>query len=111
MGEHERDQKRSRVNFVTAAILSVGLVSSVMIYLTAGEPVENPLGDQIDTSKAYQRSMEMLGGKANLLGQQFNDWFHSLWHGKPLAFTIAVLTIVVALLYHFIASPMPPEEK
>jgi hypothetical protein len=55
--------------------------------------------------------MEMFAGKANLLGQQFNDWFHTLWHGKPLAFTIAVLTIVVALLYRFIASPMPPDNK
>ncbi|HJV65650.1 MAG TPA: hypothetical protein VJ550_07955 [Geomonas sp.] len=105
------NRQRSHVNFITAAILSIGLVSALVIYLTAGEPADNPLGDQIDTSKVYQRNLEMLGGKANLLGQQFNDWFHGLWHGKHLAVTLAVITIIVAILYHFIASPLPPEEK
>ncbi|HJV34767.1 hypothetical protein [Geomonas sp.] len=96
---------------MTVAILSIGLVSALVIYLTAGEAPDNPLGDQIDTSKIYQRNMEMFAGKANLLGQQINDWFHTLWHGKPLALTVAVITIVVALLYRFIASPIPPDNR
>jgi hypothetical protein len=110
MTQPQREQQ-SRVNFITVAIVAIGLVSALVIYLTAGDVTDNPLGDQIDTSKVYRRNMEMFAGKANLLGQQFNDWFHTLWHGKPLAFTIAVITVVAALLYRFIASPMPPENK
>lgn len=102
---------RRRLKVITGGILCVGFSIAAAIYLAAGEPAINPLGDQIDTSKTYRRSMEMYGGKANLLAEQFNTWFGSLWHGKNLAFTVAFITIVVAALYHFIASPMPPEKK
>jgi hypothetical protein len=99
------------VQRVTAAILSVGLVSAVVIYLTAEEPAENPLIDQLENSKVYRRSLEMYGGKANLLAEEFTRWFGSLWHGKSLAFTVAVIAVVIAAIYHFLASPLPPEEK
>ena len=100
-----------RVRAVTAAILSVGFLAAIVIYLTAAEPAENPLVDQLENSKIYQRSLELYGGKANLLAEQFSRWFASLWQGKSLAFTVAIITVVIAAIYYFIASPMPPEEK
>ena len=39
------------------------------------------------------------------------DWFAGLWYGKNLAFTIAVLTVVAALVYRFFATPLPPPEE
>jgi hypothetical protein len=109
--ENKDTEKQKRVRFVSCAILAVGWIGAIAIYLTAAEPVENPLVDQLENSKIYRRSLELYGGKANLLAEQFNNWFGSLWHGKTLAFTVAVLAVIVAALYHFIAAPFPPEEK
>lgn len=100
---------KKRVQRIAGAILAAGLLCAAAIYLTAGEPAENPLSGQVET-KAYERSLELYGGKANLLAEQFSQWFHGLWHGKTLAFTVAVISVLVALLYYFIASPLPPEE-
>jgi hypothetical protein len=36
-------EQRNRVNFVTIAILSIGLVSALVIYLTAGDTADIPL--------------------------------------------------------------------
>ena len=102
---------KKRVQRVAGAILAVGLCLSLAIYLTAGEPAENPLADQLENSKAYQRSLEMYGGKANLLASEISQWFGSLWHGRSLAFTVAAIAALVAAIYYFVASPLPPEEK
>lgn len=102
---------KKRVQRVAGAILAVGLCLSVAIYLTAGEQAENPLADQMENTKAYQRSLEMYGGKANVLASEFSQWFGSLWHGRTLAFTVVVIAVLVAAIYYFIASPLPPEEK
>ena len=100
-----------RVRLVSGLILLVGLATALVLYLSAGEPAENPLIDQLENSKAYQRSLELYGGKANLLAADLSRWFGNLWHGKRLGFTVAILSVVVAAIYHFIASPLPPEEK
>jgi hypothetical protein len=105
-----RDPEK-RVRLVVVAILSLGLSAALLIYRTAPELDDNPLGDQLDNSKAYLRSIELYGGKANLLATQFTRWFGALWHGKSLAFTVAVISLLVALLYYFLATPPPPEEK
>ena len=91
-------------------MLLAGFCSAVVVYLTAGNPEENPLIDQLENSKVYRRSLELYGGKANLLAEQFTRWFDTLWHGKTLAFTIAVISAAVAALYYFFAAPLPPEE-
>jgi hypothetical protein len=110
-GDMTSNDPKKRVQLVAAGILGVGLVTALLVYLTAQEPEENPLVDQIENSKAYRRSLELYGGKANLLAEDFSNWFSSLWHGKTLGITIAILTLLAAALYYFIASPMPPEEK
>jgi hypothetical protein len=102
---------RKRLHLITAGIICLGVLSAAIVYLSAGEPAENPLADQMENSKAYQRSLELYGGKANLLAGEFNSWFSGLWHGKQLAGTILLITAAVAGIYYFIASPIPPEDK
>ena len=105
------DLKRiRRLRRITAAILGTGWLLACAIYLTAGEPAENPLADQLDDSKIYRHSLELYGGKANLLATQFSRWFDGLWHGRSLALTVAVLTVLAAALYYYIAYPLPPED-
>jgi hypothetical protein len=99
----------ARIRMVTRAILILGFAAAVVIYLTAQPPPENPLGyDPMDT-KRYLHDMEVYGGKANVLAAQFRDWFDSLWHGKSLAFTVAVLTMMAAFTFKFFATPLPPD--
>jgi hypothetical protein len=97
-----------RIRLATRAILVLGFSAAVVIFLTAKPPPENPLGyDPMDT-KRYLHDMEVYGGKANVLAAQFRDWFDSLWHGRTLAFTVAVLTVMAAFVFKFYATPLPP---
>jgi hypothetical protein len=101
----------ARVRAVTRAILLLGFAAAVVIYLTAQPPPENPLGyDPMDTKK-YLHDLEVYGGKANVLSAQFREWFDSLWHGKQLGFTVAVLTVIVAGTFKFFATPLPPDPE
>ena len=103
---HRDPQARSRA--ITRAILVLGFAAAVVIYLTAQPPPGNALGyDPLDT-KRYLHDLEVYGGKANVLAAQFRDWFDSLWHGKTLAFTVAVLTMMAAFVFKFFATPLPP---
>ena len=101
----------ARVRAGTRAILVLGFAAAVVIYLTAQPPPGNPLGyDPMDT-KAYLHDLEVYGGKANVLAAQFRDWFDSLWHGKQLAFTVGVLTVIAAGTFKFFATPLPADEE
>src|SRR5512141_743477 len=98
-----------RVRAGTRAILGLGFAAAVVIYLTAVPPPGNPLGYDPLTTKSYVHDLELFGGKANVLAAQFRDWFDSLWHGKQLAYTVAILTLLAAGTFKFFATPLPPE--
>jgi len=99
---------QARVRAGTRAILILGIAAAVVIYLTAQPPPVNPLGyDPLDTKK-YLHDLEVYGGKANVLAAEFREWFDGLWHGKRLAFTVAVLTVIAALAFKFFATPLSP---
>jgi hypothetical protein len=51
--------------------------------------------------------MEYLGGKANVMANDIDTWFVGLWHGRNLAYTLAVLTVVIALICFYIAFALP----
>lgn len=93
-----------RAHLVTALILTVGLTAALMIYLTAAAP-DNSAFDPTD-SKQYLRQMELYGGKANVLATEIRVWFASLWHGRRLALTVAVVTAAVAGGYWLVAAPL-----
>jgi len=61
-----------------------------------------------EDSKQYLRSMELYGGKANVLADELRRWFVGLWHGKSLARIIAVLTILISLGLFYAAKHLPP---
>jgi hypothetical protein len=99
----------SRIRAATRAILLLGFAAAVVIYLTAKPPPGNPLGyDPMDT-KRYLHDMEVYGGKANVLAAEFRDWFDSLWHGKRLGATVAMLTVMAAFAFKFFTTPLPPD--
>jgi hypothetical protein len=101
---------QTRLYTIAAIILVVGLASSLLIYFTAGEvDTDSVFGNQIEESKSYRRSLELYGGKANLLASEFMQWFNGLWHGKTLGITIGCLTGVICLGILLVAYNLPSD--
>jgi hypothetical protein len=108
---------RKTFYLISAAILLIGLSSSVLIYLTAENYSERVLGYDMlggsvypitpEDSKKYRHDLELYGGKANVLADEFISWFDGLWHGKSLAFTLASITIFVSLVFFLVGSYLP----
>jgi hypothetical protein len=104
MASKSRDAE-ARVRFVKRAILLVGFASAVVIFFVNAAPGTS--GYELEDSKKYLRDVEVVGGQANLVATDFRHWLDGLWHGRTLAFTVAVLTVLLALAWDFFATPMP----
>jgi hypothetical protein len=99
---------QQRLRRLTVSILATGFASAIIIYVTAGPPAPNPFGyDPLETKK-YVHDLELYGGKANVLAEEFREWFVGLWRGRNLAFTVAVMTVLLVLVVRFFATPLPP---
>jgi ABC-type Fe3+ transport system permease subunit len=97
-------QPATRIRHITTGILAAGLGSAALIFLFARSQTDNALGyDPMDT-KRYLRDLELFGGKGNVLATEFSLWWQGLWHGRNLAFTVAFLTVLLALAFWFIAT-------
>ncbi len=108
--------KKRRVALRALALLIVGLGISALVYVNEPAPDDDPFGYDLQNQKAYLLQMEKIGGKANVMATQFQEWFTGLWQGQQLAYTLAVLSATVAFLYWFIAlhhvpAPSPPDKK
>jgi len=120
MGQREVEPRRSRRLYLgSILVLLLGLCAAAAIYVTAGDDADNAVGYEVidgvaypvapEDSKAYQRQLERFGGKANVLAAELNRWFAGLWHGKPLAFTVACLSIAAALALYLYAKYLEAE--
>jgi predicted MFS family arabinose efflux permease len=54
--------------------------------------------------------MAVYGGEANVLAAELREWLGRLWHGRRLAGTLAVLTLVVLFVFWVATTPLPPAE-
>jgi hypothetical protein len=55
--------------------------------------------------------MELYGGKANVLTDEFRRWFIGLWHGESLAFIVAGITIFISFGVFYVANRLPSSLK
>jgi hypothetical protein len=107
---HEQQRTRlcnlepRHLRWLAFAMMILGLGSAVLLYVTASPPVPHPLGYDPFNSKKYLRELEVYGGKINILAVEFRQWCASLGRGKPLAYTIALLTVLLASLVWRIGS-------
>ncbi|WP_243318970.1 hypothetical protein [Geothrix paludis] len=101
--------RKHRIRRVTAGILTAGLGGAALIYLRAVPRVANPLGYEPEDTKKYLRELEVYGGKLNVLVTEFRRWFEGLWQGRSLAATVAVLTLLLALGFWFVATRLAPD--
>ena len=109
------------LNLISAIILLVGLGSAILIYWAAQNNSSGVLGYEEgggsvypimpEDSKKYLRDLELYGGKANVLMDEFRGWFVGLWHGKSLAFTVACITIIISFGVFYAANHLPTHLK
>jgi|ERR1700674_784933 len=100
--------RSTTLRVISAAILTVGLLSAIVIYWNAAPAPEIPLGADLEESKQYLRQLELYGGKANVLGAELRAWFDDLWHGRSLAFTVGFIALLLAAGFRVAAIPLPP---
>lgn len=91
-----------------ALILIVGLITAALVYRSASEDMGDIDGYEIidgvaypvmlPDSKRYRHDLELFGGKAAVMADDFSRWFSGLWKGKRLALTLTVLSIGISLL-------------
>lgn len=92
---------RRQINRISGVLLALGFAVAVAIFCFAPS-------DRIDAydplaSKKYLQEIRRIGGRGNEVAAEFNDWFAGLWHGRALAGTVAVLTVVTTLAFRFVA--------
>jgi len=92
------------LRWLAYGIGTLGICTAIFLYVTASPPPAHPLGYDPFDSKKYLRELEVYGGKINILAVELRQWLASLWRGKPLAYTIACLTIIVSSLLWFLGS-------
>jgi hypothetical protein len=99
----------SRLRLISYVVFGVGVSISVMIYITARAPMQNPLGyDPLDTKK-YLRELELYGGKSNIMAAELMEWLVRLWQGKNLSYTIACITLIISIILWFVGSRTHPD--
>ncbi len=101
-----------RVRRITRILLAAGFGAALVAWIVARARPENPLGyDPLDNKK-YVHDLQVYGGTANVIAAEFREWFAGLWYGKNLAYTIAVLTVLVVLVVRFylLTGPSADEE-
>jgi len=109
----KRMAPRSRLRYCGAAIFFVGLLAAELIFLFAGNNGDTDAAEEIASGRAYQHNLEVMGGKFASLSVDFDRWFMSLWHGRSLAYTVAVIAVLSAaacfLVAHLMSPPSPDQ--
>jgi len=99
----------ARLKRLVALILIMGFGVAVVLYVTATPGSGRSAGYDPADSKRDMREMEIYGGTANVLASDFRHRFTALWHGRNLAFTVAFLTLTLALAVLFFGTPLPAD--
>jgi hypothetical protein len=95
---------QKRLSLSSWIILAAGLIVAAMIFIfTSPEAVDNLANPLL--SKKYLHDLEVYGGRANVIQDEFLRWFEGLWLGRQLAGTIAFITGFVFLIIRLILSP------
>lgn len=76
-------------------VLIGGLLAGVVIYFSSSAEQERAmiLGIDVRTNRDVLE-LEKMGGKSAVVMADFEEWFASIWHGRRLAYTVAILSIV-----------------
>ena len=87
-----------RIFYAGVVILVAGLIGAALIYWLTADSAVKKTEIEYANPRAYEFQIELLGGKATVYVVRFNEWFTGLWQGRQLAFTVAMLALVTALI-------------
>ncbi len=108
-----RQPLRTVIHDCGVAILLGGLIGAVLIYVFADTDGAPDSAREIVSGRMYQHNVELMGGKFAVYADQFSQWFAGLWQGRSLAFTVATLTVAIALacfgVARLMSGPLPHE--
>ena len=101
----------------SAVVLLVGLSSSVVIYRAAMNDSTSDSSYEFiggfvypaegGNTKKYVHDLQLYGGNAAVLADEFMRWFTGLWRGETLAYTIGFITVSLSLVLFLIAWRAP----
>ena len=93
-----------RLNVAGIVVLAAGLVASATVFVLAEpDPAADPalqadtLSMSHKTSKKVEMQMEQQGGKASVEMSNFIEWLLTFFHGRALAGTIGVLSLLLSV--------------
>ena len=112
---------RTCLYLTSTVILLVGLISSVLIYRAAMNDSTSDLNYEIvggfvypgagGYTKKYVHDLQLYGGNAAVLADEFMRWFAGLWHGKSLSFTVAGIAFLLSFGVFIAANNVPPRSR
>ena len=92
---------RKRLYVSSLFFLIAGLCGAIMIYLLADDQTDAGDGyvivdgktypGGVYQSKRYVRDLERFGGKANVIFDEMNRWFESLWRRRDPSFSSSLI--------------------
>ena len=110
MSSREKDDEPGRYSplqirlyLASVIILVVGLIGAAIIYATAPAEDSAELIYGITNDQRYILELQRIGGNAEVVVAELHRWFDGLWHGKPLAYTVAVLCTALAAVCLWVA--------
>jgi hypothetical protein len=107
-GRPSLTRAQARLYIAGYVVLLAGTIVSGWAYKVAvDDEMADSLKAQARATRDYQGQMELIGGKANVLASEVQEWFSGLWHGRNLAYTLAVITLAAALACFYIAFALP----
>jgi hypothetical protein len=85
-----------RARWLAVICLVAGLVLSAAIFSHTSPTDSDPDPYELNAqnSKKYEDQLERIGGKSAVLGVEMQGWWDSLWHGRQLAYTVLVITVL-----------------
>ncbi|WP_434111689.1 hypothetical protein [Paraburkholderia caffeinilytica] len=108
--KHSPFQKR--LYLAGAVVALAALIAAAVIYATAPAP-DSAVSMYGIVDPRYQIELQRIGGNAAVLMAQLHQWFDGLWHGTALAYTVAVLGVLLAgacfFIGYFFADSEPQE--
>ncbi|HUJ79256.1 MAG TPA: hypothetical protein VLY45_02945 [Nitrospiria bacterium] len=121
MSDRRGEPPRTRRRLIPVLILVAGLSGALAIHLRAGQDRDDADRYEIVNGQAYpvnpedigkyRHDLELYGGTWNVLADRIMRRAEGFWRGKALAPTVAVLTVVFAAGWYFIAGlPAGPED-
>jgi len=95
--------RRRTINQLTLLLAAVGFGIALAIYFTNKPETFDPLTYNPQEQKMYEQQLQMLGGKATVVTNDFRNWLGGIWHGRALAGTLSVLTFASIIGFRYIA--------